>query len=178
MTKSRAADVYTATIPANTHGIVFNGGGQQTVDITTGIVDGAHWKLTGEKEGNNYKVALVTDTPDPITAPTTAPTDPPVNNNIVFEPGAAGDGSPAWFAWVYNGSNADQWITGTVDSSGNVIFPGAADFGGMVIVRMPTGSTSGAWSGYWNRTGDITIQKNKTLYFTGWNNDYFNTAWK
>ena len=124
----------------------------------------------------HYNVALAGDEPTPT--PTEAPTTAPSSNDVVFEPGAAGDGNPAWFAWVYNGSEADQWIQGTTDSSGNVTFPGAGDFGGMVIVRMPTGSTSGAWSGYWNRTGDITIQKGKTLYFTGWNNDYFNTAWK
>ena len=165
--------VYKATIPASVDGLIFNGGGKQTVDITSGITDGAQWYTVNTTDASgHYNVALVGDEPTPTEAPT------PSSNDVVFEPGDAGAGSPAWFAWVYNGSKADQWIQGTTDGSGNVTFPGAGDFGGMVIVRMPTGSTSGAWSGYWNRTGDITIQKGKTLYFTGWNNDYFNTAWK
>ena len=173
--------IYKATIPENVDGLLFNNGTSQTVDITDDITDGAQWYTVNTKDSaGHYGVELVGATVDPTTPqPTTpTPTTAPATNDVVFEPGEAATGSPAWFAWVYNGSKADQWIQGTTDSSGNVTFTGAGDFGGMVIVRMPTGSTSGAWSGYWNRTGDITIQSGKTLYFTGWNNDYFNTAWK
>ena len=49
--------VYTAVIPADVTGVIFNGGGNQTVDITEGIVDGAHWYTTGEKDDSKYKVA-------------------------------------------------------------------------------------------------------------------------
>ena len=51
---------YKATIPADTVGIIFNGSGNQTTDITTGIADGATWYCTGEKSGNNFVAALYT----------------------------------------------------------------------------------------------------------------------
>ena len=186
-TNDYGEDRYYFEMPDGMTNYIINDGTQQTVDIPFTGATGVY--MTDKDSEGHYMVDFyeITDdpTPDPTTPqpttpnPTTpAPTTAPATNDVVFEPGEAATGSPAWFAWVYSGSAADQWIQGTTDSSGNVTFAGAGDFGGMVIVRMPTGSTSGAWSGYWNRTGDITIQSGKTLYFTGWNNDYFNTAWK
>ena len=71
--------VYKATIPAAATGVItgviFNGGGAQTVDITTGIVDGAQWYPTGEWENSKAKVGYV-EPENPTTAPvdeTTAP---------------------------------------------------------------------------------------------------------
>ena len=51
--------VYQATIPANVSGVIFNGNGNQTVDITTNILNGSQWYTVDEKEGNNYKVGYV-----------------------------------------------------------------------------------------------------------------------
>ena len=49
---------YKATIPAGVMGIIFNGNGNQSVDITENISNGATWYTTGEMEYGNYKVAL------------------------------------------------------------------------------------------------------------------------
>ena len=48
--------VYKAVIPADAVGIVFNGNGRQTVDITENIVDGAWWysKEGIDDQGHNY----------------------------------------------------------------------------------------------------------------------------
>ena len=82
MTKAEVNDygqqVYTATIPANVTGIVFNGGNSQTVDITTGIVNGAWWYTLDEKDNNSYKVGYVEPAVQPTVAPTEAPTSAPV----------------------------------------------------------------------------------------------------
>ena len=51
--------VYKASIPADVSGIIFNGNGNQTVDITSNIANGAQWYTTGEKEDAKYKVNLV-----------------------------------------------------------------------------------------------------------------------
>ena len=51
--------VYTAVVPVDVDGIIFNGNGNQTVDITSGITNEAHWSSIDEKEGNYYKVELI-----------------------------------------------------------------------------------------------------------------------
>ena len=51
--------VYKATVPASAEGIVFNGGGKQTVDIKSDIKDGAQWYPVDEKDNQgHYKVEL------------------------------------------------------------------------------------------------------------------------
>lgn len=70
-TKS-ATDVYSAQIPADVEGIIFNGNGNRTVDITEDIADGAKWAPTGEKDGNNFKVKMVE-----ANQPTETPTEEP-----------------------------------------------------------------------------------------------------
>ena len=89
------------------------------------------------------------------------------DNNIVFEPGEASVGDPAWFAWVWDDASQGVWIAGEVDG-GNIIYPGAADYDNIVIVRMPTGSTTGDWDTCWNQSDDTIVQAGKTLSFTGW----------
>ena len=68
--------VYKAYIPSGVTGVIFNGNGKQTVDITTGIENNAQWYTIDEKEGSNYKVVKVGTPVNPTTAaPTTvAPT--------------------------------------------------------------------------------------------------------
>ena len=51
--------VYTAVIPAAVDGIIFNGNGNQTVDITSGITNEAHWSTIDEMEDNKYKVESI-----------------------------------------------------------------------------------------------------------------------
>ena len=65
--------VYTASIPADVEGVIFNGNGKQTVDITEGIADGAWWYTVEDTDdaGHNY-VKLVGDEPA-TEAETTAP---------------------------------------------------------------------------------------------------------
>ncbi|MBQ3331239.1 MAG: starch-binding protein, partial [Ruminococcus sp.] len=56
--------VYEAVVPADVEGIIFNGNGRQTVDITEGIADGAWWYTVEETDesGHNY-VNLVGEEP-------------------------------------------------------------------------------------------------------------------
>ena len=51
--------VYQATIPAAAEGVIFNGNGNQTVDIKTNILNGSQWYTLDEKDGSNYKVGYV-----------------------------------------------------------------------------------------------------------------------
>ena len=51
-------NVYKASIPSDVTAIIFNGNGNQTVDITEGITDGAWWYTNGDKDGNLFKVSL------------------------------------------------------------------------------------------------------------------------
>ncbi|MBR0483592.1 MAG: starch-binding protein, partial [Oscillospiraceae bacterium] len=56
--------VYSAEIPANVEGIIFNGNGNQTVDITNNISNGTMWYLTENKDDNGrFEVGYTTETP-------------------------------------------------------------------------------------------------------------------
>ena len=121
----------------------------------------------------------MTDPSGPVVTPTSGGDTPgPVGDDLTFVPGASSEANPAWFGWVWNNGSEGTWITGTVDGSGNVIFPGAMAYDNITIARMPTGSTQGDWNKYWNQSEDIVIQQGKTLYFTGWNNDKFTAEWR
>ncbi len=65
--------VYTAEIPADVDGIIFNGNGNQTEDITVGIANGTLWYPTDERNGlGHYKVGRVDAPTEPTTVePTT-----------------------------------------------------------------------------------------------------------
>ncbi len=71
--------VYKAEIPANTAGIVFNGGNGQTVDIKTAIADGTQWYPTGEYDNGNAKV-------EAIAAPVQGTTSAPVEGTTAAAP--------------------------------------------------------------------------------------------
>ena len=118
-TNSYGQKVYKATVPANVTGIIFNGNGKQTVDITTGIENGAQWYTNGEMDGANYKVTkvdgLIADTTadpnattaEPTTADPNATTAPPAATINVYFTDAQGWGAANVYFW---GTNADpQW---------------------------------------------------------------------
>ena len=65
--------VYTAELPTDVKGIIFNGNGDQTVDITTGISNGAQWYPVNEKEGFGYKVELMSSSTVNVESVTLAP---------------------------------------------------------------------------------------------------------
>ncbi|WP_405343687.1 starch-binding protein, partial [Ruminococcus sp.] len=171
---------YTIELPAGmTEYVINDGGTQQTIDITFAGATGVY--MTDKDSTGNYDVAFYdiggTDpTPDPTTAP--QPTTPtPSGKDVTFEPGDAGQADPAWFAWVWNDNSEGTWIQGTASGS-NIVFAGAADYGNILVVRMPTGSTSADWDTCWNQSEDIKMQSG-TLYFTGWGSgNKFNIGWK
>ena len=108
--------VYSATIPADVEGIIFNANGNQTVDIETGIVDGKGWYTEDETdEVGHYKVVEYTVTQPETTAPSTAPettapetTAPVVGKSIhaYFPTNAPGS---AWMAWTWNDGEDGEW---------------------------------------------------------------------
>lgn len=106
------------------------------------------------------------------------PTDGPiiVGDDITFDPGEAAVADPAWFAWVWNDGSEGTWITGS-GSGTDITFPGAAAYGNIVVVRMPTGSTSADWDTCWNQSEDIPITGTH-LVFTGWNDKKFNASFQ
>ena len=71
--------IYSAEIPADVDGIIFNGNGRQTVDITEGIEDGAWWYTVEETDdqGHNY-VELVGAPEETTAAPVVETTAAPV----------------------------------------------------------------------------------------------------
>ena len=167
MTKAEVNDygqqVYTATIPANVTGVIFNNGSNQTVDITTGIVNGAWWYTLDEKDGNNYKVGYVEPTVEPTVAPTTAPTTAPTQAPTTAPSGtitvkftdALGWGSanvyywndgPAWPGTAMTKAEVNdfgqQVYTATIPANvTGVIF----NNGSSQTVDITTGIVNGAW---------------------------------
>ena len=85
---------------------------------------------------------------------------------------------PTRFGWFWNTGSEGQWIKGTEDSSGNIIFANGMSFGNVTVVRMPSGSATADWNTMWNQSEDIAIQQG-TLYFTGWgSSNKFLIGWK
>ena len=114
--------VYSATIPANVTGIVFNGNGRQTVDITSGIVNGALWYTKSEMDYNNYTVGYVAPSVQPTAAPV-QPTAAPSGDLTVYFTDAVGWGSANMYYW----ENGPVWpgspmTPSGVDESGHQIY--------------------------------------------------------
>ena len=89
------------------------------------------------------------------------------------------DQGGAWFAaWVWGSSKADAWYTFEKVSTGVYKIAIPEDATGMKVLRMSSAAKSPSWNkvdgakdGYWNITGDITIQRNDYNLFTinSWN---------
>ena len=154
--------VYQASVPRTATGLIFNGGGNQTVDITTGIVDGAQWYTLDEKEGNNYKVGYVEvhtdDTTAPVTKPTTNDTTAPVETIKVYFTDALNWGSPTVYYW----NDGPAW-PGTA-----MTFAETNDYGENVYTAtIPSNAEGIIFSGNGNQTVDITDNiKNGSQWYT------------
>ena len=92
--------------------------------------------------------------------------------SVYFDPGAADQDSPAWFAWTWDGVT-DQWVTGVQDGS-YIRFDGCGNK--IVFVRMPSGSTAGNWDTCLNQSNDITVSDNLAT-FSSWDGKKFNVSW-
>lgn len=58
--------IYRAVVPANVEGIIFNGNGRQTVDITEDIADGSWWYTTNETDDSGHNKVNFVGTYIPI----------------------------------------------------------------------------------------------------------------
>ena len=167
---------YSFEMPEGMTNFIINDGTQQTVDIPFTGATGVY--MTDKDSTGNYLVEFYDisgDAPNPDPDPDPDPT--PTGKDVTFEPGDAGQADPAWFAWVWNDGSEGTWIQGTASGS-NVFFAGAAEYGNILVVRMPTGSTSADWSTCWNQSEDVKMQSG-TLYFTGWGSgNKFTIGWK
>ena len=167
---------YSFEMPAGMTNYIINDGTQQTVDIPFTGDTGVY--MTDKDAEGHYLVDFyeISDTPvDPTPTPDPDPT--PSGKDVTFEPGDAGQADPAWFAWVWNDNSEGTWIKGTASGS-NIVFAGAAEYGNILVVRMPNGSTSADWDTCWNQSEDVKMQSG-TLYFTGWGSgNKFNIGWK
>ena len=168
---------FVCNVPEGAVGVILNNGsGAQTEDITDFSYDG-FW-MDGTQNALGHYIVTGWNTGDPGVQPSDPDPDPtPSGNDVIFEPGEANVADPAWFAWVWNDGSEGQWIAGTVSGS-NIIFSGAGSFGNILVVRMPTDSTSASWDTCWNQSEDVAVQSG-TLYFTGWGSgNKFNIGWK
>ena len=115
--------VYTAEIPANVDGIIFNGNGNQTVDIKTDIADGAQWYTIDEKEGKNYKVTLVGSEPE-TEQPTVAPTEEATTAEPTTAPEPGEEGYYIVGTMTGWGINPDYKLTANEAAEGEYMFTG------------------------------------------------------
>ena len=78
--------VYTAEIPAGVDGVIFNGNGSQTEDITEGIANGTLWYPTDERNGlGHYKVGRVDAPTQPTSEPATEPATEAVISTVTWD---------------------------------------------------------------------------------------------
>ena len=161
--------VYTAEIPADVEGIIFNGNGNQTVDIKTDIADGAQWYTVDEKEGNKYKVTLVGEE----TQPTEDPTPEPTGRTVKLQPNDNWTQSGARFAIYVYGDNGEAWadMTAVGDGTYTVTVP-EGNWKNVIFVRMNPASTVNNWNNKWNQSADLEITYGKlyTVPSNSWDN--------
>ena len=165
-TNTYGQTVYKATVPATVTGIIFNGGGKQTVDITSDITDGAQWYTTGEMDGSKYKVSLVGGTQPE------QPTDPPTptKTTLTLQPSSDWQKDGARFAAYFFG-NGETWVSMT--GSGNTYTVEVPDgYTSVIFCRMNPSSTTNNWNNKWNQTSDLSVQDGigKKYVITGWDN--------
>ncbi|WP_407386405.1 starch-binding protein [Ruminococcus sp.] len=166
--------VYSATIPANITGIVFNGSGKQTVDITTGIKNGMQWYTTGQQDGQ-YTVGSY-QRPNPTPAPTVAPTQAPTQKPTQA-PTQAPTAAPSNTITVYFADNAGFGTPNCYYWEGGAQWPGKAmtyvennDYGEKVYsATIPADITGIVFNGSGKQTVDITtgIKNGMQWYTTG-----------
>ncbi|WP_405357913.1 starch-binding protein, partial [Ruminococcus sp.] len=160
--------VYSAEIPADVQGIIFNNNGKmQTVDIKDGIADGAWWYTVEQTDdqGHNF-VKLVGEEPTEVVEPTEEVTE-------VVEPTTV----PAEGSDYYLLGNMNGW---TINEAYNLTKNAAADaeeymiqvdlttasqfkivkLDGFKPVWYPTGSGNN-----YGQNGEITADGTYTIYF-------------
>ena len=98
------------------------------------------------------------------------------NKLIFLDPGGSSlwNQGGAWFAaWAWQGSGSGAWYRGT-DSNSDGIFeftvPSGVDH--VKFLRMASGASSFSWtqgdSGWWNETGDLSLNGMNSYKITGW----------
>ncbi len=87
--------VYSAEIPANVEGIIFNGNGKQTVDITNNISNGTMWYITGDKDDvGHFEVDYMTETPSESESESTEFNSEPTETEFESEPSSENTSEP------------------------------------------------------------------------------------
>ena len=162
--------VYTAEIPADVEGIIFNGNGNQTVDIKTDIADGAQWYTVDEKEGKNYKVTLVGEE----TQPTEDPTPEPTGRTVKLQPNDWANDGARFAIYVFNNSTgANAWadMTAVGDGTYTVTLP-EGTWDKVIFVRMNPSATENNWNNKWNQSANLDIFNGKlyTVPSNSWDN--------
>ena len=165
--------VYTAEIPADVEEIIFNGNGNQTVDIKTDIADGAQWYTVDEKEGNNYQVTLVGEETQPTEDPT--PDPEPTGTTVKLQPNNWANDGARFAIYVFNdstGTNAWADMTAVGDGTYTVTIP-EGTWDKVIFVRMNPSATANNWNNKWNQSAnlDITDGKLYTVPSNSW--DYW-----
>ena len=135
------------------------------------VPGGTHTLYLSYNSGDDTCTLQYGDGGEVIVTPTQGsdpgPGPDPSGDDIYFIPGDASVDDPAWFAWVWNTGSEGKWIKGEPTGS-DIIYPGAAAYGNMLVARMPSGSAEGDWSKCWNQSEDIQVQAGKTLAFKSW----------
>ena len=91
------------------------------------------------------------------------------------------DQSGAWFAaWAWVTNQGGAWYIGTDSNDDGVYaFTVPSDVNNIIFMRMASGATAPSWtqgdSGYWNKTGDLTISGNY-YSITNWNGGTWSNA--
>ena len=67
------------------------------------------------------------------------------------------------FAWVWGDGFNSQWVKA---NGSTLTVPSGVN--GLILLRMPSGSSEANWDTCWNRTNDIVYQSGKTLTFDSW----------
>ena len=154
-TDANGYKVYQAYIPSGTTGIVFNYNGKQTVNIESGISNGAKWYAINEKTGDNYKVSTGTP-PVPTSAPTQAPTSAPAGTITVKFTDALNWGGANIHYW--GGSSTTSWPGNAMtqvstDGNGYKVYQASIpsnttgivfNYGGSQTVNIESGIVNGA----------------------------------
>ena len=160
--------VYTINVPAGAAGVIVNGTGGQTANITDFNPGGGGYYVDASKTSTNEFGKTVYD---PIPWDVQIESQPVPGNRVTLNATGFDNDGAYFYAWTW-GSSDGHWVVADADSSdvAHIYFSNLDSK--VIFVRMnPQAGSNPSWDYKWNQTGDLDTQQGGTFTLTGWGLD-------
>ncbi|MEE0958285.1 MAG: starch-binding protein, partial [Ruminococcus sp.] len=161
--------VYTINVPAGAVGVIVNGTGGQTANITDFNPGGGGYYVLADRTSTNEFGATVY-TPIPWSETSENPTQGQESGGRVTLDATGYDNDGAnFYAWTWHDGEEGHWVTADGDSSDAAHIYFSNLDAKVIFVRMdPANNGNPAWSFKWNETPTKDTQSGRTFKITSW----------